>query len=136
MFLNGPEVRHRAAEFAPAGDDSPADSARRAQRHLAWLSDQSGIPVGTLHNATRGHNPQTISLPRVYDLAAVLRRDSEDIRDTVAAIVSAADDKPADKPEEKKADRPRDPSGPPPRRNGKDNQRGPQRADTDLQAAS
>lgn len=121
MLLNGTEVRHRAAELAPADPDLTADGARYAQRHFMWLSEQSGIPVGTLHNATRDHRPQGIVLSRVYDVAAIVRDE--------------------DKPDEQKPEpsppkeRPRDPSSPPPRKNGKDNQRGPKRT-AELRAAS
>ncbi len=85
--LNGPEVRHRAAELAPPGHATAGDGERRrAHRHFAWLSQRSGIPVGTLQNATRDHNPQGITLVRVYDIANALRRDDEKLRDVVAAI--------------------------------------------------
>lgn len=131
-LLNGHEVRHRAAELAPSVTDSnvePSDT-RNAARHIAWAAQASGIPVGTLHNATRDHNPQGISLGRVYDLAAALRRpDETDIRTVVAAII-AKDDKPEtddDEPEPVRDERPRDPSGPPNRNDPK----GPPRAEAD-----
>lgn len=85
--LNGPEVRHRAAELVPAGYTTTADGERRnAQRHFVWLAERSGIPVGTIQNATRDNNPQGIALGKVYDIAAVIRREGEDLRDTVTAI--------------------------------------------------
>jgi len=136
-FLNGHEVRHRAAELSSSGGEDAASAdlvgARQAKRHILWLAEQSGIPVGTIHNATRDHSPQVISLPKVYELASTLRRDDEDVRDTVAAIV-AKDDEPKEKPDPKK-DRPRDPAAPPPRRNGKDNRRAPRRAAALKQAS-
>lgn len=135
MFLNGQEVRHRAAELAPA--DQSGETARNAARHFVWLSQQSGIPVGTIHNATRDTNPQGISLPRVYDLAAPLCRPGEDIREVVAAI-ALDDDKPEDdagtEPETEN-ERPRDPSAPPGRKNGKNDRRGPRKS-ADLRQAS
>lgn len=132
-ILNGPEVRRRAAELAPRGlsPKPSSDGIREAAPHFEWLSDRTGIPVGTIHNATRDANPQNISLPRVYDLARHLCRAGEELQVVVAAITGGDDQKP--KPEEPK-ERPRDPSSPPPRRNGKDNKRGPGRAE--LKAAS
>jgi hypothetical protein len=135
MLLNGHEVRHRAAELAPRDPgDKPAEDtepARPAARHFLWLSKQSGVPVGTIHNATRDSNPQGISMGKVYDLAAHLARTGEDIRDVVAAIVLGEDkpeDDSADEEPEPARERPRDPSSPPARKNGKDDQRGPRRS--------
>lgn len=92
--LNGHEVRHRAAELAPsaAGPHVEPGRTREGRSHFVWLSQQSGIPVGTLQNATRDHNPQVVSLPRVYQLAASLSRPGEDVRDVVAAIVVREDE--------------------------------------------
>lgn len=135
--LNGQEVRHRAAEMAVVGG-GPASTdlgSRNAREHILWLAEQTGIPVGTIHNATRDHSPQTISLLKVYELAAVLRRDDEDVRDTVEAITAKDDEKPEPKPDPKKDERPRDPAAPPRRKNGKDNHRGPRR-DAELRQAS
>lgn len=134
-ILNGSEVRRRAAELAPRGLSytAPSDGIREAAPHFEWLSDRTGIPVGTIHNATRDQNPQTISLPRVFDLARHLCRSGEDLQVVVAAI-TADEPKPDPKPEPK-PERERDPSSPPPRKNGKDNRRGPRRA-VDMRAAS
>lgn len=92
-LLNGHEVRHRAAELAPPIADTNAESGgvRSGRWYFLWLSVQSGIPLGTIHNATRDHNPQGISLPRVYALAEHLRRRDEDIRAVVSAICVSAD---------------------------------------------
>lgn len=125
-FLNGHEVRQRAAELAP--QDATYKTKRDAQPHFAWLSKRTGIPVGTIHNATRETNPQTISLQRVYALASHLCRDGEDIR-AAADAITAEEEKPKPRPEPDKPARERDPSSPPARKNGKDNKRGPARAD-------
>lgn len=132
-YLNGHEVRRRAAEFASSATETSAEPAgtRYADHHFRWLSQQTGIPVGTLHNATREH-PQVISLSRVFRLASLLRRKDEKISETVAAIVAEEEQPPAKEPESAPG-RPRDPHSPPPRR-GKDDNKGPRRAD--LKAAS
>jgi hypothetical protein len=134
-ILNGREVRERAAELAPRGlsHKAPGDTPRDAAPELMWLSERTGIPVGTIHNATRGTNPQPVSLTRVFDLAAHLSRAGEDVRE-VAAAITAGDEQPKPEPKPEPKERPRDPSSPPARRNGKDNRRGPKRAD--LKAAS
>lgn len=134
MFLNGHEVRHRAAELAPAAVE-PTDGKRNASPHFEWLEKMSGIPVGTLHNATRDNSPQGVSLTRVYDLAKCLRRPGEELPAVVSAILAGGEEgKPEPKPEPK-PERQRDPSSPPPRKNGKDDQRGPKRT-ADMRAAS
>jgi hypothetical protein len=136
-ILNGREVRERAAELAPRGlsHKAPADNPRVAAPHFAWLAERTGIPVGTIHNATRETNPQPVSLTRVFDLATHLSRAGEDVREVAAAITAGDDQKPEPKPEPEPKERPRDPSSPPPRRNGKDNRRGPKRAEN-LERAS
>lgn len=132
-ILNGSEVRHRAAELVPADFDAKGAGARDAARHLVWLAEQSGLPVGTIHNVTRDHNPQGLSLDRIYQLAAPLRRPDEGIRDAVAAILATEQpNQPQPQPEQ---ERPRDPSGPPNRTNGDDDHRGPKRS-VDLRQAS
>lgn len=134
-LLNGHEVRHRAAELAPSvtGSNVEPSETRNAAWHIAWAAQAAGIPVGTLHNATRDHNPQGISLGRVYDLAAALRRpDETDIRAVVAAIIAKDEntENDDDEPEPVRDERPRDPSSPPKR----DDRKGPPRSD--LKAAS
>jgi hypothetical protein len=140
-FLNGREVRERAAELAPRGlsHRSPSDSLRDAAPHITWLADRTGIPVGTLHNATRETSPQPVSQMRVFDLAAQLARAGEDVRD-VAAAITAGDEQPEPTPDPPSIppstpERERDPSGPKPRKNGKSDRRGPPRS-ASFQAAS
>lgn len=137
MFLNGQEVRHRAAELASAdpGTKSQPETARDAQRHIVWLSEQVGIPVGTLHNVTREANPQTISITKAFDLAKALRRTHESVKQVFDAITA---DDPEEQPAETPAEQPtqprrRDPSAPPGRSARKD-PRGPRR--DDMQEAS
>lgn len=131
--LNGPEVRLRAAEMASTVADSNVEpGTRQADDHIRWLSQRTGIPIGTLHNVTRDH-PQGISLSRVFTLAASLRRRGEKISDTVAAIVAEqGEDEPEKDPSDPVQDRPRDPSSPPSR--PKRERTGPPRSD--LKAAS
>lgn len=93
MLLDGPEVRRRAARLAP-GPSSRRTRTRETQRrpasaHLEWLANRASIPVGTIQNATRSQNPQSVSLPVVYAIAAAVRIDDETIDETFAAIVSA-----------------------------------------------
>ena len=136
-ILNGREVRERAAELAPRGlSHKPiGDTPRDAAPELMWLSERTGIPVGTIHNATRETNPQPVSLTRVFDLASHLSRAGEDVRDVVAAI-TAGEDQPKPEPQpEPQRERERDPSSPPPRKNGKDDRRGPRRT-AEMRAAS
>lgn len=136
-YLNGSEVRQRAAELAADTDTDVEPSAgdRYAGHHFRWLAKRTGIPVGTLHNATRDR-PQGISLSLVFKLAVALRRADEKISDAVAAIV-AEDGPPAEQPADKPAEKPtpertRDPSSPPPRPDR--DRKGPPR--TDLKQAS
>lgn len=136
-ILNGHEVRHRAAELYAADDDAATpDSKRGAQPHVLWLAERSGIPVGTIHNATRDHDPQALSLHRVYELATALRRTGEEVRDVFAAITSGNSEPTPDKDDElpqPREERPRDPVGPPPRPDR--DRKGPPRS-ADLKAAS
>lgn len=134
-FLNGHEVRLRAAEMASAvaGSSVEPGGTRQADHHIRWLAQETGIPVGTLHNATREH-PQVISLSRVLTIAALLKRKDERVRDTVAAIIVEQDEDPPKKDDEPDPvqDRPRDPSGPPGRPDRE--RKGPPRSE--LAAAS
>jgi hypothetical protein len=96
-ILNGPEVRGRAAELAAADAGSLPNGDRGARPHLAWLAERSGIPVGTIQNATRDNSPQVIALNRVVDIARVLRRDGESLRDVVVAITAGDTALPSDR---------------------------------------
>lgn len=101
--VNGPEVRHRAAE---RGWD------------LARLASETGIPHGTLRNATRDREPQELSLPRIYEVSRVLARPGETPRQLVDELMTGRNDgvpsnPPSQpKPPKKEPGRKDDPKGP------------------------
>ena len=72
-LLNGPRVRHLAAE---RGWDLPT-LARKADLHPR-----------TLANTTRPDSPQPVSLPALYALAGALAYGDQDARDIAASIVN------------------------------------------------
>lgn len=93
-----------------------AELGYRDAKHLAELVDE--IPYGTLRNAVSGRDP--MRLERVYVLARRLRRDGENLRDTVADILAAGDGEPDEPPKQPT----RDPKTPPKRQE----KTGPRRA--------
>jgi lambda repressor-like predicted transcriptional regulator len=91
---------------------------------LAQLAAETGIPHGTLRNATRDRHPQELSLPRIYDVARALGGD-QPVDQVVADLMTAKDDDgvpstppPQPKPKKKEPRRKDDPKGPPRRSNG------------------
>lgn len=75
-LLNGPRVRHLAAE---RGWD------------LATLAERAATHQRTLTNATRQNSPQPVSLPFLYSLAGALAYSTDlDPRDIAASIVADA----------------------------------------------
>lgn len=85
---------------------------------LARLAAETGIPHGTLRNATRDQHPQELSLPRIYDVARALG-DGQPLDDVVADLLAAKDDDgvpsnppPQPKPKPKEPRRKDDPKGP------------------------
>lgn len=119
-LLNGPRVRHLAAE---RGWDLPT------------LARKAGFHPRTLANTTRPDSPQPVSLPALYALAGALAYGDQDARDVAASIVIdpvvAAEIRAAK--ESEKQEPKREPTGPL-RRNEKST--GPKRpADDDHTAA-
>lgn len=92
--LNGPRVRHRLAE---------------KDWDLAMLSRETGIPEGTLKNATRDRDPQPVNLRRVYRVRAALALP-------LAEIIAAGNDGVPDEPPKQPKGGPKGPT----RRQGKD----------------
>lgn len=100
-LLNGPRVRHLAAE---RGWD------------LATLAERAATHQRTLTNATRQNSPQPVSLPFLYSLAGALAYSTDlDPRDIAASIVAdatVAAEIRAAKEAEKKEEPKREPTGP------------------------
>lgn len=107
--LNGSRVRHRVA--AKDWD-------------LSTLSEATGIPEGTLKNATREHDPQPVSLRRVYRLIDALDLP---LGELVAASSDGVPDSPPPQPD-------KGPKGPP-RRDEKDT-KGPSRVTDRAEAVA
>lgn len=122
-LLNGPRVRHLAAE---RGWDLPT------------LARKADLNPRTLANTTRPDSPQPVSLPALYAIAGALAHGDQDARDVAANIV--ADDKVAAeiraaKDDEKKETK-SEPRGPI-RRRETERTTGPKRAaDTSIAVAS
>lgn len=120
-LLNGPRVRHLAAE---RGWDLPT------------LARKAALHPRTLANTTRTDSPQPVSLPALYALAGALAYGDQDARDVAASIVvdtKVADEIRAAKESEKKEPK-REPIGPP-KRQEKTSGAGPKRAANDEAAA-
>lgn len=85
---------------------------------LAQLAAETGIPHGTLRNATRDRDPQELSLPRIYDVARALCSSETHLDQTVSEITAKDDDgvpstpPPTPKPPKKEPRRKDDPKGP------------------------
>lgn len=86
---------------------------------LAQLAAVTGIPHGTLRNATRDRKPQGLSLTRVYGVARALRDGDDPLDQVVAEITAGKDDDgvpstppPPKKPPKKEPRRKNDPKGP------------------------
>jgi hypothetical protein len=120
-LLNGPRVRHLAAE---RGWDLPT------------LARKAALHPRTLANTTRPDSPQPVSLPALYALAGALTHNGQDARDVAASIVldpTVAAEIRAAKETEKQEPK-REPTGPLRR---KDNEKttGPKRPADDHAAA-
>jgi hypothetical protein len=74
--LNSTPVKHRMAE-----------AGLRYAKHLA---EATGLPFGRVRGAINGRDP--LKLMDIYDIARVLKRDDEDIRDVVAEITADDED--------------------------------------------
>ncbi|MEU7787722.1 hypothetical protein [Amycolatopsis sp. NPDC049159] len=122
-LLNGPRVRHLAAE---RGWDLPT------------LARKADLNPRTLANTTRPDSPQPVSLPALYAIAGALALTGQDRRDVAANIVAdpnVAAEIRAAKDEEKKETK-SEPRGPI-RRKDTERTTGPKRAaDTTIAVAS
>jgi hypothetical protein len=120
-LLNGPRVRHLAAE---RGWDLPT------------LARKAALHPRTLANTTRPDSPQPVSLPALYALAGALAYSDQDARDVAASIVIdpvvAAEIRAAKESETKETKR--EPTGPT-RRQENEKTKGPKRAAVDHAAA-
>lgn len=85
--MHATKVKHRLAE---------------AGIQTAELAVRTGIPYGTLRNAVAGRDP--MRLDRIYDVARVVLREGEQVRDVVAEIlVDNADIDALDEPSTRQA---------------------------------